>query len=818
MNTVDLLKRTEETILEAAASSPEEYNNALSLFLGNLEELELQVGESVEDLEKFFWNVIKIAKTKIPVKEIEQSNGSVKSVPLYKLPMIGSRFTDRFQKILACLKKQKEAIENQEKIKELLSNQEKAEISKVKEALKNITYCGKQGTLPKSVKEIIVWLDKAKNQEKDQKMLLYRSRTPEGAAQGHNGKTWITYGFEHACENLDLPIAITNLPSFHTSEITPVFANNVFIRTDEQELIVPHSSFSLLDFESYNTREKYEKTMVLKSRASFIGTTNFSLSNSDDRALERRISYIECDETFDAKDYEEKCKEDASLTKLPTKEEIINSWSYLLTHDLKEVREYLDSSFVKNKINDTISGETVNALWHIVPAVDMLNAQRDSKMFYLGEIKELIENNSKITYTKLMSILTSFGARFIKNGNHGSRPDSDTLMDLSNFVIPETVWTYGTQNIQDRYDEVEAIFENFEPTDPDPKKQVNDEDFMNACNEILVENGEEPLTKEELEEEINNICGTVGKEEALEALDLFVNGEEEQQIKPIERSNEMVKNNTSYTDKYCTKPTNKDTDLFESINPIKQKPEDERIIEDIPEYYPRKDIYCETMRNFIFEMDDTLLEEQQALSLKNFNSKIVNRVVFSGNKSFHNRVTIDEEPESIEHYKFLWNKINDSYFLGLADTACKNPSRLTRKPGAIRNDEKTGLKPVEQKLIVSNDTVFSIPAKWNNEWEQKKLSIKMLEMMREVKHYQHIPQSVDILEELESMENRTHNEEARQLAISLVENDGCLTYDQAARAVRYIGTLGFSAEEILKQVDFEKWNFRKDYIEKLLSN
>ena len=357
---------------------------------------------------------------------------------------------------------------------------------------------------------------------------------------------------------------------------------------------------------------------------------------------------------------------------------------------------------------------------------------------------------------------------------------------------------------QEAWDEIIALFENNTPTDPNPTIKHDDE-FEKMANEILIENVKEPITKEEYEEALKN-------------LDLFVNGEEIQQNKKIERNNEMVKNNTSYTDKYCTKPTNKDTDLFESINPTKQKPEDERMIENIPEYYPRKDIYCESMRNFIFEMEDTLLEEQQALSLKNFNSKIVNRVVFSGNKSFHNRVTIDEEPESIEHYKFLWNKINENYFLGLADTACKNPSRLTRKPGAIRNDEKTGFKPVEQKLVVSNDTVFSIPAMWNNEWQQKKLSIKMLEMMREARHYSHTPQSIDILTELESMENRTHNEEARQMAISLVENDGTLSYQEAARAVSYIGTLGYTAEEIMKQVDFGKWNFRKDYIEKLLSH
>lgn len=487
----------------------------------------------------------------------------------------------------------------------------------------------------------------------------------------------------------------------------------------------------------------------------------------------------------------------------------------------------LPTSFEKNKIKNVNGVEKKYAKIAKIKGVEVLiNLIENYALNTLGNTKN---NLKKVTLTRLRkdsgisisdaqlslvdrileSIRQTEGlvSRGKKNGDW--KYTSWNLSELSDMTAEilegeEETITPEEEVIenQEAWDKIIALFENNTPTDPTTIK--HDDDFEKMANEILVENGEEPITNK-------------NTDEALKSLDLFVNGDEIQN-KPIERSNEMVKNNTSYTDKYCTKPTNKDTDLFESINPIKQKPEDERMIENITEYYPRKDIYCESMRNFIFEMDDTLLEEQQALSLKNFNSKIVNRVVFSGNKSFHNRVTIDEEPESIEHYKFLWNKINENYFLGLADTACKNPSRLTRKPGAIRNDEKTGFKPVEQKLIVSNDTIFSIPSMWNNEWQQKKMSIKMLEMMRETRHYSHIPQSVDILTELESMENRTHNEEARQMAISLVENDGTLSYDQAARAVSYIGKLGFSAEEIMKQVDFGKWNFRKDYIEKLLSH
>lgn len=377
---------------------------------------------------------------------------------------------------------------------------------------------------------------------------------------------------------------------------------------------------------------------------------------------------------------------------------------------------------------------------------------------------------------------------------------------------------------QAAWDEIIAYFENNKPTDPTP---TND-DFEKIANEILIENGEEPITKEEYEEaykrfekefnmtdeEINDICGIVDQDTMQQLEEIFGNNES----KPVNKINTMVKEETSYRDKFCTLPTNNKEDLFESINPIKIKPEEKWLIEDIPEYYPRKDIFCSSMRNFIFEMDDTILEEQEAIALKNINQKITNRVVFSGNKSYHNRVTIDEEPESIEHYKFIWNKINDCYFLGLADKACSNPSRLTRKPGAIRNDEKTGYKPVEQELVLSNDNVFHIPGKWNNEWIQKKLAFEMFQQMKEVKHYRHIPKSNNILEELESMEGKTLNEESRQKAISLVENDGVLCYDEAKDAVKYIGCLGFSAEDIAQQIDFGKWNFKKDYIEKLLSN
>lgn len=109
---------------------------------------------------------------------------------------------------------------------------------------------------------------------------------------------------------------------------------------------------------------------------------------------------------------------------------------------------------------------------------------------------------------------------------------------------------------------------------------------------------------------------------------------------------------------------------YEVLNPLKA---------DITQ---RSDENVSSMRNLLFEFDELSLDEQEELIENNKNH--INRVVFSGNKSYHVRITLLEEPESKEEYKFIWKKINDELFSGNADPQCKNPSRLTRCPGAFR--------------------------------------------------------------------------------------------------------------------------------------
>jgi hypothetical protein len=98
---------------------------------------------------------------------------------------------------------------------------------------------------------------------------------------------------------------------------------------------------------------------------------------------------------------------------------------------------------------------------------------------------------------------------------------------------------------------------------------------------------------------------------------------------------------------------------------------------------------CTTLKNFVFECDDVPLEEQYNIAVDLAFDKIINRVVFSGSKSLHCRITLDNPPEvneenAIEKYKFIWKELNKKYFSGKADVKCQNPSRLTRAPGGLR--------------------------------------------------------------------------------------------------------------------------------------
>jgi hypothetical protein len=125
-------------------------------------------------------------------------------------------------------------------------------------------------------------------------------------------------------------------------------------------------------------------------------------------------------------------------------------------------------------------------------------------------------------------------------------------------------------------------------------------------------------------------------------------------------------------------------------------------------------------RRFLYEIDGMALADQKALLEPLLRGKVIQRVVYSGNKSLHCVVEETDEPEPSageEEYKYAFAWIAYHYFgdkryqaLGLParadgrereviDANCGHPSRTTRTPFALRKDEKTGWKAVEQRLL-----------------------------------------------------------------------------------------------------------------------
>ena len=124
------------------------------------------------------------------------------------------------------------------------------------------------------------------------------------------------------------------------------------------------------------------------------------------------------------------------------------------------------------------------------------------------------------------------------------------------------------------------------------------------------------------------------------------------------------------------------------------------VLNELKDCRNRTDDNCIQHTRFLFEMDSTSLDEQ--LTYLNRNKDIITRCVFSGSKSLHMIIqfTNDFEQTCKDNYKEIWNILNKLLFDKKCDNACSNPSRLTRRPGAIRADTKK-----EQKLVYNNPEI-----------------------------------------------------------------------------------------------------------------
>ena len=124
------------------------------------------------------------------------------------------------------------------------------------------------------------------------------------------------------------------------------------------------------------------------------------------------------------------------------------------------------------------------------------------------------------------------------------------------------------------------------------------------------------------------------------------------------------------------------------------------VLNELKDCVNRRDSNCIQHTRFLFEMDSTSLDEQ--LTYLKRNKDIITRCVFSGSKSLHMIIQFSDDFEQTckDNYKEIWHIINQILFDSKCDIACSNPSRLTRRPGAIRADTKK-----EQKLIYNNPEI-----------------------------------------------------------------------------------------------------------------
>ena len=117
------------------------------------------------------------------------------------------------------------------------------------------------------------------------------------------------------------------------------------------------------------------------------------------------------------------------------------------------------------------------------------------------------------------------------------------------------------------------------------------------------------------------------------------------------------------------------------------------VLNELKDLSSRSDSNCLKHTRFVFECDNTDLDKQfeRAEDLKD----IACRATFSGSKSVHVIFQFEDALEDVcrEHYKDIWAACNKLFFNNEADTACANPARLTRRPGAFRDNG------VEQKLL-----------------------------------------------------------------------------------------------------------------------
>lgn len=729
------------------AKSVNDYNTAWNNLISDLK----RDGISYEDvdLDKFVESVFNFWQyTEIPEIETkddkENKDGTktttIKEKPLFKRPTISIRENNRLIETIKIIKKKQEAKEIEKQMVDKLNNQPKASRTFVGKHIKSLVFNSNVNNTYSNITKILNFICQIKNFDLNtkNKCLFYMSNEADGTMKGGNGKSWIINALREAANRLNISNCSRTIPTWHDSEIVSDFSKNVLSFASEQSFCLNHESYDIMDKGMYSTREKYEKTSSLKSICNIIGTTNESLSKAD-QTLRRRLDIIYCNENMCIDELPSEQKK-----MIPTQEEQINAWTYLLTHDVSDC-------FPINKDSEvSITNRERDILWLLVDWKDYAQSLGNGTI-RVGTWKELCEReNKKITYTEAINVAKKYGAIITKKGPHGREAENGAMIDLSKFEVSESV---------------------FEETKPFTLPEV----FELIDKEYGTNNPDgDGIDWTLLDKEINEQNNELEK----------IFSEVENQPKEKIETFDTIEEGQTYSTEKDIFPTNKETDQFQVVNPVSNT---------------RSDANTTSRRNFVFECDDTSLQEQKQI-IDDYKD-VINRVVFSGNKSLHCRITINYEPEDKNEYKFIFNYLNNRYFGNKADKACSNPARLTRNPNGIRSNN--GKKQI---LIYKTNTVVDVL--FLHEEYKKQQEKKQLEMLYMKENNNNIAPKREetIYETLEKHPSDSEGYIATKNAL-----DGNATYDEVPKIISYLNWYGFTYEQFKEEIEQGTWNITENY-------
>jgi hypothetical protein len=139
-----------------------------------------------------------------------------------------------------------------------------------------------------------------------------------------------------------------------------------------------------------------------------------------------------------------------------------------------------------------------------------------------------------------------------------------------------------------------------------------------------------------------------------------------------------------------------------------------------------------SFNNFVFEFDD--LTEEEQLKLIEKHKKLIYRVIFSGNKSYHIWLRVNNAPQSIKEYEQLAKYLNNLLFEDKACQSCINPAQLMRAPGEI--NKETGKL---QEIIFNKRNIIEVKLEEMNNYytsiSKEKESVSEPKIGNEVEYY-----------------------------------------------------------------------------------